>query len=448
MRNPVGNLAPYELDHLILHLAEAGRTQDIHRLLALEDGQGHNAWYEAKIARGNMGGYMADLARAWQIVDAVSGTNWFQNVGLQVRYALMMASINSIAGQIPPELAARLVEHGIWTAPESLAYIRQAQNTQQRAEALTALTPHLPEAMQSRILAETLEILPILQGKSYGNFEDQARAKLLADLAPRLDEALLGKALRTLDSIKSDKSRGEALTALAPHLPASLWTEALRQAWAIASPYERVPTLQKLAAFLSEPLAQDTLCAGRSYWQAQPTLTPDKPGRPTSEWSHVETDAKEWISLLPLLLDRFAAPSAEVLHEALELASAITVAENRAAALTSLVSRLPLQLRPQALSRGFESAYQIPDLGLRAETLIRLVSLLPGSKRKAVIPRILTVIHKIQDEQQRIALYVMLAPHLPETNKMKILQEALNLARASDWHEPPKPRRRVSRHRR
>ncbi len=36
MRNPVGELTRYELDHLVAHLAEAGRTEDVHHLLRLE----------------------------------------------------------------------------------------------------------------------------------------------------------------------------------------------------------------------------------------------------------------------------------------------------------------------------------------------------------------------------------------------------------------------------
>jgi hypothetical protein len=72
--NPLGALLPYELRHLIEHLAAAASDDHIHRLLAWHRRDGlraapSNAWYEAKQAVGEDLGYEADIELAWRLAD-------------------------------------------------------------------------------------------------------------------------------------------------------------------------------------------------------------------------------------------------------------------------------------------------------------------------------------------------------------------------------------------
>ena len=73
-----------------------------------------NVWYAAHERFGDTEGYMNDLDRAKRLVQTVdrSGTEPRQcnaHIGLEIRYSLMSASLNSLAQSIPPTLLAALV---------------------------------------------------------------------------------------------------------------------------------------------------------------------------------------------------------------------------------------------------------------------------------------------------------------------------------------------------
>ncbi len=101
----------YGLRHLAEHLAGAAAWQRLHDLVA--EGDEHQLWAEARHrAEGNYAGYLADLSLAWRHADA-EGEHDPEAVGRQVRYALIEASIHSLAGNIPPKLLVALVREGL-----------------------------------------------------------------------------------------------------------------------------------------------------------------------------------------------------------------------------------------------------------------------------------------------------------------------------------------------
>jgi len=99
--------------HLTWHMVQAGQPEAVHALLRLETAEGRNAWYEARERLGQAAGYRDDVRRAWRLADAEFATRHSQfAIGLQCRYALITASLNSLAANLPPELLAALVEQG------------------------------------------------------------------------------------------------------------------------------------------------------------------------------------------------------------------------------------------------------------------------------------------------------------------------------------------------
>src|SRR5262245_7396553 len=48
LAQPFAELSDYEMRHLVAHLTNAERPNDVYRLLTLEGSGGHNAWFEAK----------------------------------------------------------------------------------------------------------------------------------------------------------------------------------------------------------------------------------------------------------------------------------------------------------------------------------------------------------------------------------------------------------------
>jgi hypothetical protein len=101
----------YIHQHLVWHLQKAGQVEQIHQLLREEPQIGGNGWYEARERLGQTAGYLTDITCAWELAEA----NWTEPtlplvIGLQCRYALIIASVNSLAAKIPEDLLIALVK--------------------------------------------------------------------------------------------------------------------------------------------------------------------------------------------------------------------------------------------------------------------------------------------------------------------------------------------------
>ena len=177
----------YGTRHVVSHLLAGGQWARAHRLLTLEwqeDGRGVNAWLTVQDRLGEPEVFLRDLRAAWETVAqgnaaAAEKERPIPHLGVEIRYALMQASVNSLAGNIPPELMAALLEHGIWRPAQALAYARRVPGPSQRAEALGALAARLPEGEREAVLAEALAA-----AREIG--DERRRAAALGALAARL----------------------------------------------------------------------------------------------------------------------------------------------------------------------------------------------------------------------------------------------------------------------
>ena len=394
----------YIYNQLIWHLEKAGKIGEIHQLLREETAERGNGWYSKCEKEGKTATFIKDVSRAWQLAEADFANNPSQSIGLQVRYGLITTSLNSLAGNIAPELIALLVKHEIWTPAQGLAYVRQNQDAKKRAKGLTVISPYLPPAL----LPEALAVI-----RTIGRESDRAGA--LTHLAPHLSESLLPEALEVARAIGRESDRAEALTGLAPHLPKSLLPEALEVARAIGRESDRAEALRGLAPHLPKSLLPEALEVARAIGDER-------------------YRAGALRGLAPYL--------PKVIPEALEVARAIGDEIYRAEALTGLAPYLPESLLPEAL----EIARAIRDESYRAMALrglapyllkvlpealdneeyfamaLRgLASHLPAS----LLPKALEVARAIRDESYRAEALTRLAPYLPES----LLPEALEIGR-------------------
>jgi hypothetical protein len=150
------------------------------------------------------------------------------------------------------ELSPRLAELG--HPKEALAAVRTIGDEGFQVEALTRLFPYLPERLVLEALVTAREI-------SSG----QGRARMLAELAPRLAE--MGhpyEGLATVRTIEDDEYRLEALARLVPYLPVGVLLEALVAAQEIREEKRRAEALVGLAPHLPEGLLQEALSAARA----------------------------------------------------------------------------------------------------------------------------------------------------------------------------------------
>jgi len=210
--------------HLLWHLERARQTDQIHALFQEETQEGRNGWFRACEQLDQTAGFLDDVNLAWSAAEQA------RQIGLQCRYGLILASFNSLANNLPAGLLTALVSHGLWSPAQGLAYARQVPGQRNRAEALAALAPRLPENLRKTALQDALAAAQGIQ-------KEDNRAEALSALAPRLPENLrktaLQDALAAAQGIQKEDDRAEALRALAPHLPDALLPDALAAAQGI-----------------------------------------------------------------------------------------------------------------------------------------------------------------------------------------------------------------------
>jgi len=402
----------YIHQRLVWHLEKAGQIEEIHKLLREESGTGNNGWYEVREKLGETGGYITDISRAWELAEA----NWAESplsqvVSLQCRYALIGASLNSLAANVPEELLVALVKNNIWTPEQGLSYALQNPNPVQRVNSLIILANYLPPNHKEIALQKALATARTIQDESSHAFAlavlveklpellpealtaaraiqiEEYRASALTVLAEKLPE-LLPEALTAASSIQIEEYRTDALKALAKKLPPELLPEALTVVRAIQNKEYRASALCALSNKLPE-LLPEALMAARAI---------------QNEYYHTEA--------LRALIDQLP----ELLPEALTAARAIQDEYYHAYALIGLVDK-----QPELLTEALTAAKAIHDEEDRADALCALADKLPSQ----LLPVALTAAKTIQYESYRADTLSALANKLPE-----VLLEALAAARA------------------
>ena len=104
--HPLERLDGYESAHLVAHLASAGDTARLQRLLALEDAGGAHAWSNHRQSAEDDRGLLDDLDLAAGFAFDVG------RIGLSIGWSLMRASLTGIANRAPVELVIARVRRG------------------------------------------------------------------------------------------------------------------------------------------------------------------------------------------------------------------------------------------------------------------------------------------------------------------------------------------------
>jgi len=421
---------------LTWHMEQAGEVEAIHALLREETEEGRNGWYEARERLGQTVGFLADVARAWRLAEDQFATRHSPSaIGLQCRYALITASLNSLAKNIPPALLAALVEKEVWTPAQGLAYARQVPDTEQRARALVGLAPHLTEGLLEEALAAAREIQ-----------DEDDRAWALAGLAPHLPESMLREALAATRDIRDGNDRAWALVKMIPYLSEELLLEALAAAREIEDEYWRAKAAAGLAHHLPDELREKAL---NESWAAV--------------WGIKVLQRRDGaLALLSLCLAELGYS-----QEALSVVRAIESASERAEALGALAPYLPGKLSEAALGEALDAVEMIEYEWMRASTLEELAPRLTkpllhkalaiarklstrdtfsvfgnpcGSALAALAPHLAKTSHalpqkalamarEIESKKGRADALIALAPYLSETEREGVLLKALAAAR-------------------
>ena len=473
----------YGVVHLAAHLDAAGRDDDIHQLLAVnapisvsQPRQVRNAWYAAHTRIGQTIAYDADLRLAWDRAKASADRAQAEarpapDIGREIRYALLSASLSSLTARIPPPLIAALVADGQWTVSLGVRHARMLPAGEAATRALVDLLPHAGQTDgDASVPAAELGAEALAAANAVS--DPLARATLLAALAAQAPTrgAAVCDAWQAIGVIPDEQSRARAIAALAgsAKLPKKLRDQALRLAES-ASPRPVAVILTALAPQLPAPqrpgiVARAWLAASQiSHPEARftalcallPLLPPDERVQAASQASAAAeripaglVQASAFAALAGLLPD--GADRGALLLQAERVISAITQKAEKATALAAVAARVPGKARRRELiEQAFDFTCGETDPQAKADALIALIALDrdseelrteaesaigkiglptaravaltalagrlgPGDRRSALLARALAEASAIDDAAARAAGLAALIPHLPE----------------------------------
>lgn len=330
----------YGLRHLAAHLEVSGQDDELHHLFKLETSQGRNLWYEAKEAIGDTTGYINDVMRARRLAeeryDPEDIKKTGKSIGLQNRYALIFASINSLSGNIPSELLLALVENGIWSKEEGLAHARHVPDRSKRSRVLAELSSLLNEP---KFMDEAL-----FEAREIQNLEDYCGT--LAEIVPKIQDIDNGLAMAR--EIMDDYCRAIALAEISLRLPED----------------QKIKILDE--ALLNARESKD--CFGRaedSYWRAI-ALAEIAPRLPDAQKTEILMEA--FLAALEIKADRSRAivmaeivPKLHDINDALSIAREIQDGYGRAKVLGKIAPRLPDAQKTEVLMEALSATREIQD---------------------------------------------------------------------------------------
>jgi hypothetical protein len=398
----------YIYSHLTWHFEKAKQPELIHQLFRETTPEGRNGWYEACDRLGQPAIFVTDLIRAWRLAKDMYREDASRSIGLQVRYALIFSSLNSLASNIPAELIAAFVEKKKWSPAKGLAYAQQTQRLDQRAEIIQALSVYLSPVL----LSEALEVARKIQN-------EHQRANAFIGLALHLPE-VMSEALEVACAIQAEYDRANALNRLAPHLPEKLLSKALEVARGIQDEYDRVRALIGIAPRLPGviPEALEVARGIRDEYHRPRALNLLVPYLPEviPEALEVAREIRDEFNRASALIEVAPHLQENLLSEALEAVREIQNEYHRSWALSKLAPHLPKKL----LSVALEVARKIRDEFSQADAIIGLTPHLP----KKLLSEALEMARRLQNEYDRARALIGLVPYLPE-----IILEALEVAR-------------------
>lgn len=415
MGNPVGRLDKYERDHLVVHLGGAGCGDQVHRLLGLETSSGLNAWFEARDAADELGGFVADIERA----EAITQENP-NGLGLRCRYSLMLSSIRSRASGLPSPLVVTLLRAGLWSQERARAYVRQIQDAVERAQLGADL---LPLVEQPRTWFR--ELLGVAQSIDQAEARGKALARLLETYPAPADADLLRSVLEELPHLDA-KSRWQVLEAAASVTDGGALAEIVSMARRLDVPpavvlriayrlpgAERDPIVVELlekAVASNDLVVRDAIVValGRERGRHASRVETLRQEVVKEALGSVTSDEYSGFLARSVLQDQL--PFAPESEQELILDSLLEQFASQPRSLPALARALPPRLCNRVLSR----ASQIPDEVTRTDTLAKLVQHLQEPGRSATVAEVLRVVLKrpgqlgawLADNTERLAAYL------------------------------------------
>ncbi|WP_322014449.1 ATP-binding protein [Paraburkholderia sp. J12] len=427
------------MKYVTAHLEMAGQASDLHKLLDLRGvttvwpqdlglllrdllrfrfgirysqlsvRHRYFVWYAARKRQGEIGGFLTDVRRAWRLAERLNAdlsTDCIRAdaIGLQCRYALISASINSLAANVPPQLMLEALRKNLRSAPYALAYARRAPWQARRAMLAAIGLWHAESGRIHEAFAIASEIgwpvEPLLvSAVSYLSPVTIRQAFELASMERDALPALLGR-LAELDDPE----------------------EALRQTDRLLppddSPKQRIQALAKIAA--ASHLSRQREIAATIVQEARRLEEPESRARALSlsipylsgeDRNAIRDEAIQTARALVAERDYDRRSKHKLL---IDIAAFLTEAE-----------RIPFvdELQQAALEYDYSDLFSL-------EILSALLKIAPASHQQAILNKALAIGRRCSpDKLATLALY------MTQTQRRKAFFDALGHAQASERYE-------------
>ena len=416
----------YAVRHLAGHLLDAGRVEDLCRLLAAEDRTG-NLWFAVHEHADAVDDYLADVAALWAHLarrtdEALAAGRSVPTLVDEARCALAVSSITSLTANIPADLVVALVQAGMWTPARAVAHARRLHAPPARALLLAALVPLLPDGLRPPAVAWALAAArdPVTH----------ITGDVLTRIAPHLTD--VADAMSIASRVRHGGWRAAAQAAIARRLDGqprrSLLRDALDSAMSVAGEHDRAEAVRRILPELPDDLVDGVVSAAAGT--APPRATP-RPQigallqRATADGSALAR-VDDLVALIPTSSDGDLA-------EVLAAAAGIADLDARAVLLTAVAARLPAGERPPVLATALTAARTItaapetdpaapeafPAVNLRTRAGVLAGYALPDERTTAVghsppppLARTLSEILALDDPFRRARALASAAPGL------------------------------------
>jgi hypothetical protein len=269
-----------------------------------------------------------------------------------------------------------------------------------RAARLKALAAYLPERLHRRALAAVRRL---------GPWNEDARAQILAAVAPRLEDSLLVEVVKTLRRLPlASKARFEGLAGIAGHLSGRHGDRLLALALAGLQRMDRTDRVYLLQARLSSAPA------------------PLKP-RLAGAWLRTVADIRDPYWRADALAKGAAQLPETLLEEAATVARSCTYRSSWA--LCALAARARAGGREALLAEAFHTAPTL-DRGEGSKVLLELLAGVPGSLAQPAEAAVRDF--QFADAGQHALALALVAGAWPGPRRGELLAQACALARASE----------------
>lgn len=394
----------YIYDHLTWHMKKAECVDSIHQLLREENESGQNGWYSVCENLGKTAIFLTDVTHALKLAEHEFESNPGMAVGLQLRYALIVSSLNTISSKIPSKLFNILVNRKVWTPSQGLVYANQIQYLPQRVVTLSELSSYFPDVW-TEVIKTTQNIK-----------KESSQIELIKILLTCIPDNCFPQILNVAQSIENKINKAEALTAIASRFPEAS-EEALGATFMLNDPNHihhesfRASNLTKIVPNMSENLLSICLDAARSMknnWNRAklliaiasrlPHILPEALDATLSINCQQNSGKGEYLNnIMPGLSEN---------QQLIALKNIISIDDEFYRAINLV--HLPANLNENLLSICLDAARSIKENRFRAEVLIAIASRLPD-----ILPEALEATRSVDDLCNRASLLSLIAPKLP-----------------------------------